>query len=196
VDARVDALLRALTPSAGSFPWAARARADIEGMRHFLAVALLASVLAGCGASALEIKRAHEARYHGPAIQLFMGAARAVDHKHYALDASDPDHGELYTLIKVFSETGDLESAGAGNVIQTSDKSIALAFHVRVVTAGAHDAYAIAVDPVIRRFVAGRPNADDVSIDDPSLPGWVHGRVDELEVEINDELSDFQIKTP
>jgi hypothetical protein len=165
-------------------------------MRHVLVVPLLASMVTGCAASALEIKRAHEAHYRGPAIQLYMGAARAVDHKHYALDASDPDHGELYTLIKVFSETGDLESAGSDNVIMVSGKSISLSFHVRVVSAGDHDEYAIAVEPMIKRIVAGRPNLDDLTIDDPSLPGWVHGRLDELEVEIHDELSDYEVKTP
>jgi hypothetical protein len=166
-------------------------------MRHHAAVSFvalgLAGIVTGCAASTAELKRAHDAHYHGPAVQLYMAAARAVDHKHYPLDVADPDHGTLTTATKVYSETGTMDAPGAGGIYDSTGKRYSLSFQVRVVAAGEHDEYAIDVEPTMKLLVAGRPNADALALDDPSLPGWLHGRVDELTVEIHDELADYEI---
>ena len=155
-----------------------------------LACAALLVSAAGCPPSAAQIKTARDAHYRGPPESLLQGAEEAATEQHYKIRESNPDAGAFITLDKVWSPEGETESTGAGDAIQVRDKSIIIAFVVRVVAAG-HDQFAIQIEPKIRRMYASRPNLDDLEPDDPSLPGWVGGKTDELTVAIHDKLAAF-----
>jgi hypothetical protein len=157
-------------------------------------VLLLAASLAGaCGPSAAQLARARNARYQGdPAamLQAVQGAVAA----HYKIEGVDPNEHQLVTENKIFSEDGAVENAGSGGAVQMSDRSIVLQYVVSLVAAD--DAFAIQIEPHIQRAYTDRSNTDELEPDDPSVPGWVHGRTDELSAAIHDGLASYEVKAP
>ena len=45
------------------------------------------------------------------------------------------------------------------------------------------------------RYHAGSPQPEPLSEDDPSVPGWAHGKVDSLAFDIHDALKEFEVKS-
>jgi hypothetical protein len=160
-----------------------------------LTCAVLVAATAGCPPGAAEIKTAREAHYRGPPEALFRGAESAATEQHYKIGEDNPDSGAFITLDKVWGPEGETESTGAGDAIQVRNKSIIIAFVVQVVPAG-HDQFAIHIEPKIRRLYSNRPNLDDLEPDDPSLPGWVQGKTDQLTVAIHDALAAYAVPAP
>jgi len=162
-------------------------------MRFIPICAVLA--LAACpSVDSAAVKRAHDARYQGDPTALLEAAAEATKAQHYLIDELDRDGGAFTTVDKVWSAEGETESVGNGDAIQVHNKSIFLAYVVRLVPAD--PGYQIEIEPHIRRYVADHPNLDDVKLDDPTLPGWVPVKIDELSVGIHDALATYEIKTP
>jgi hypothetical protein len=58
------------------------------------------------------------------------------------------------------------------------------------------DAWIVKVSPVILRKNSGMPKPDEVKEGDPSLPGWVESRVDQLALDIHKALAAFEVKQP
>jgi len=157
----------------------------------------LALVLAaaGCPPGAAQIKAARDAHYRGPPEALFQGAEAAAIAKYYKLGETDSAQEAFMTQPKVWGPNGENLTTGAGDAFEVHDNSIVIEYEVRVVAAG-HDRYAISIEPHIRRLRAGRPNLDDLKPDDPSLPGWVQGKTDDLTVAIHDNLAAYAVPAP
>ena len=156
--------------------------------------ALVACVaLAACGPNAAELYKARHAHYHGPPGELLDGAAAAVESEHYTIAGKDPQTGELTTKMKLWAENGDLETPGPGGYTHVQARNIGMVFRVRVTSVG-DNAYELAIDTHIERVFADRPNPDVLDPGDPSLPGWVHGRIDDLGVAIHDQLAAYEVK--
>jgi hypothetical protein len=58
------------------------------------------------------------------------------------------------------------------------------------------DNWQVAIEPVMMRYFAGRPNPDQLAPDDPSLPGWAPGKVEQLHHAIHEALASYEIKSP
>lgn len=160
-------------------------------MRSFL---LSLVVLAGCASNAAELHRSRVAVYQTDPTTLLQATAAAIEAQHYKVDAIDPDEGELVTHDKVFGPDGMTESVGAGDAIQVADRSIVLAFVVKTVPD--RDRWRLTVEPKIRRIFVDRPNLDDLTLDDPTTPGWVRTRLEELTIAIHDALAAYEVKSP
>lgn len=74
------------------------------------------------------------------------------------------------------------------------DRSIHLRMIVRLVPSG--DDWAVAIEPVMMRDCPGRPNPDHRKPDDPSLPGWTGGRVEQPYSACHRTLARYQDASP
>jgi hypothetical protein len=149
---------------------------------------------AACGPDLAQITRAHDAHYQGDPSAMFQAAEEAATGEHYKIDEDDADQRAFVTVNRMYGPEGDLESQGSGGFTQMRDRSIVLQFTVRIVPA--EQAFAVEIEPHIQRAFVDRPNTDQLAPDDPSVPGWVHGRTDELAVAIHDALAAYEVRTP
>ena len=150
---------------------------------------------AACAPSAAEVRTAHEAHYRGPPANLLKGAALVLEAQRYRIKQVNRDTMALATNDRVWDAEGGVESAGANGVVWMSDNSIAISYVVRVMPV-APGQFTIVIKPRIGRNPPGSPLAEDLRPDDPSLPGWVRGKIDHLAVAIHDELAAYVVPAP
>lgn len=155
-----------------------------------IAVALVALAVAACGASRAEVEVARTAHYRGDRLALFAAARRATADK-YQIAESDEVGLRIATAGRWYTPDGLGASERNGDMRDVPDRSVHLALIVRLVPRG--DDFAVAVDPVMLRYFSGRPNPDRLAPDDPSVPGWAHGRVDQLYSAIHRALAGYQV---
>ncbi len=157
------------------------------------AAAAGASALAACGASRQEVEVARVARYRGDRLALFQAARQATADR-YPIATSDEIALRIETAGRWYTPDGLGASERNDDMRDVPDRSIHLRLIVRLVPAG--DDWTVAIEPVMMRYFAGRPNPDRLRPDDPSLPGWTGGRVDQLYSAIHRALARYQVGSP
>ncbi len=161
-------------------------------MLKLLMVSLL--VLVGCGPTAAEIKTAKQTTYVGDALAIFNDVQRVVAENYKIADMGRTD--ETYRLVtqeQWYSPEGGRQSAGDGDYVQLVDRSIMLQLVVDVVPT-ASDRAVIQVAPRAVQHLSGSPKPRELAADDPNLPGWVTGRVDQLHHDIYKGLQKYVVK--
>lgn len=98
----------------------------------------------------------------------------------------------LATAPQWYSPEGGRQSAGAGDYVQVVDRSVQLMMIVRLVEQG--DRYMVTVTPKTFQHLSGSPQPRELEPDDPSLPGWVHGRVDSLHLDLHKALQKYAVQ--
>jgi hypothetical protein len=187
---------RSNTPLRGN-PLASGARAVYErGMRNLILTATIAA-LAACGASGKDVAMAKQARYAGDKLQLFGVMKSAVEGK-YKLDVSDETKLALRTTGRWYTPEG-LVSNWTPSDVGTSghklpDRSLNIALVAQLLPE--NDNWVVHIEPIILRFNANQPKLEPVRIDDPSLPGFVLGKSDELAFDVNKKLKQWEVKSP
>jgi hypothetical protein len=157
-------------------------------------VALIASLvvaLGACGPSGKQIATAKQARYQGDRLQLFAALKQAVESKYKVLMADEAAMG-LKTDGRWYNPEGQAVSATMGDVRDVPDQSLNVSFIVELLPEGSN--FVVSVKPVYLRYIKGRPNPDVLDVKDPSIPGWAHGKVDNLQVEIYDAMKPYAMK--
>jgi len=159
---------------------------------------LTASVfaLAACGHSGKDVAMAKQARYSGDKLQLFAGMKEAVE-KNYKIDVSDETKLGLKTTSRWYTPEGlvsnwtpsDVDTRGH----KLPDRSLNISLVAQVLPE--NDNWIVHVEPIILRFNASQPKLEPVRLDDPSLPGFVVGKSDELAFDINKRLKQFEVKS-
>ncbi|HLL24872.1 MAG TPA: hypothetical protein VK427_22215 [Kofleriaceae bacterium] len=166
-------------------------------MRNLVSItvvgALLALVIACGGASSTAIANAKQARFQGDKLELFAGAKAATEAK-YKLAKSDETTLGLQTAARWYSPEGLGVSATREDVRDLVDGSLNVVLVVELLQEGG-DKWVVSVRPVIFRFNKGQPKPDAVQPNDPSLPGWVRGKVDQLHYAIYEKLKPFEVRT-
>lgn len=160
-----------------------------RGMRIWI-VMLLA--LVACGPSGKEMAGAKTARFRGEPLVMF-GAAKEATEAKYKLAESDETTLSLVTAGRWYNPEGLGLTATMDNLGNVPDKSIFLSLVMKLVPEG--DAYTVRVTPTIMRYHEGRPNPDKLAATDPSLPGWVNGKVDQLQFDIYEVLKAYEVKS-
>jgi len=159
-------------------------------------VALFTTLTIGavaCGPSSKEIGTAKAARYQGDKLQLFATVKAAVESK-YQLVKSDETTLGMQTTARWYSPEGLATSATVDDPRDMPDKSIRMALVVTMLPDGSN--WIIKVTPIMHRKNAGMPKPDDLKEDDPSVPGWAIGKVDQLALEIHKALGTYEVKQP
>ncbi|HEY4181472.1 MAG TPA: hypothetical protein VGM90_31715 [Kofleriaceae bacterium] len=158
---------------------------------------LAAATLGGCGASAAEIKTAKTAEYKLPP-QSMLDIATQVAQIDYKLLAGSVDvvNGTFSTEPQWYHADGGRISAyneGTGDYVNAHGGDVQVWFVVEVRQIS--DNYvAVDVQPKTLQLIAGSPQPRELQTDDPNLPPWIHGRVDELALKIYDSAKQYAIK--
>jgi hypothetical protein len=156
---------------------------------------LLALVIAACGPSAAEIRHAQQAEYAGNGEEIFAIIQQAAEEDYQVADARS--HGgnlvdfELITQPQWYNPEGGRESAGAGDFVQLVDRSVQLSLIVEL-TEPRDGRLAVTVTPKTFQNIEGSPKPREIAPDDPTLPPWVTGRVESLQMKIYERLKRFQ----
>lgn len=163
---------------------------------HLMLKLMVVSVLliVGCGPSTAEIKTAKETTYVGDAVDIFNAAQQVVGENYKLQDVGRADEGfRLVTVEQWYSPEGGRQSAGGGDFVQVVDRSVLLQMIVDVVPT-ASDRVVIQVTPRTLQHISGSPKPRELAPDDPNVPGWVTGRVDQLHHDIYKGLQRYVVK--
>lgn len=159
-------------------------------MRFAMLIAAL--VIAACGPSSKELSGAKTAHYKGDKLVMFGAIKTAVGNK-YHIQKSDENTLGLQTIGRWFTPEGLAAGERDGDMRDVPDKSIQIALVVTMQPDG--DAYVVTVKPLMLRFLAGSPKPEPLTADDPSVPGWATGKVDQLALDIHTALAQYEVKS-
>jgi hypothetical protein len=138
--------------------------------------------LVACGPNSAEIKTAKTTTYQMAGTDLLQLAEQAAKEE-YKIGAVNQPELSFITQPRFYGPEGDLQSPGAGNFVQMQDRTIQLAFIVQVTELAGGDS-AVTVTPKTFQVISGSPKPRELAPDDPNLPGFVHGRADQLALDI------------
>jgi hypothetical protein len=161
-----------------------------RAMRNLVVTAAVAIGVVGCAASARTVAVAKTAQYRGDPLVMFAAARTAVAAK-YKLASSDETQLRIETADRWYTPDGLGASERTGGIRDVPDRSVNFKAVVKLLPAG--DAWKVSVDAVMLRYFTGRPNPDKLTLDDPSVPGWAIGKVDQLYAAVHDALHDYEV---
>ena len=149
---------------------------------------------------------AKQARYQGDKLQLFAGMKETVEGK-YKLDVSDETKLAVKTTARWYTPEGLVsnwspeDGRGTKGVSKsedgrsgTMDRALFISLVAQILPE--NDKWIVHVEPIILRYNEGQPKLEPVRPDDPSLPGFVKGKSDELAFDINKRLKQWEVKSP
>ncbi|MGE5187148.1 MAG: hypothetical protein ACM31C_34100 [Acidobacteriota bacterium] len=145
-------------------------------------VILIVAMVAACGPSASEVKTAKTTTYNADPQVILKAAMQAAEAEHYKLGEIDQENTRFATVPKYFTREGSERTPGAGDYVQLGDRAVSVTFIVTV--SGTPPIVAVDVTPKTFQVLAGSPQPRELKPDDPNLPGFVTGRVDELSLAI------------
>jgi hypothetical protein len=160
-------------------------------LKPLLALAVAVVFASACGSSA-EVKGARTAHYKGDKVEIFHAARSAVEAK-FPLEKTDENALIVQTIGRWYTPDGLTAAERMDDIRDVPDKSIHVAFIVALRADG--DSWVVDIKPKWFRFHAGQPNPEALSEDDISVPGFAHGKVDALAVDIHDALKQYEVKT-
>jgi hypothetical protein len=166
-------------------------------MRTLIAAVVAVAVavaVAGCAASRHDVAAAKAARYRGDQLEMFRGVRAAIADK-YTIELSDETTLRVVTTGRWYTPEGLGASERNGDMRDVPDRSIHLRMIVRLRPRDPDD-WAVEIEPVMVRYFTGRPDPDFLTLDDPSVPGWARGRVDQLHSAIHRMLERYQVASP
>ena len=153
---------------------------------------MVALAIAACGPSSKELSGAKTAHYKGDKLVMF-GAIKTTVAEKYKLQKSDETTLGLQTVGRWFTPEGLAAGERDGDMRDVPDKSLQIALVVTMQPDG--DAYVVTVKPLMLRFLAGSPKPEPLTADDPSVPGWATGKVDQLALDIHTALAQYEVKS-
>lgn len=155
--------------------------------------AMLAIAAVACGPSSKEVATAKSARYSGDKLELFAHVKAATEAK-YKVTKSDETSLGLQTEARWFSIEGlGVTPRSETDMRDVPDKSINIFMVVTMLPDGNN--WVVKIEPHLMRYNTGIPKPEPLKEGDPSLPGWVGGKVDELALAIHQELAKYEVKT-
>lgn len=160
---------------------------------NFLKLATLIAGLAlvACGPNTKELAGAKSARYKGDKLQMFAAIKTTTEAKYHIEKADETTLG-LQTVGRWYTPEGLAAGERNDDMRDVPDKSLRIALVVTMQADG--DTYLINVKPLMIRYIAGSPKPEAVAAEDPSVPGWASGKVDELAMDIHGALAAYEVK--
>jgi hypothetical protein len=155
-------------------------------------LAVLVLVVLGCGASSQEIARAKVATYSGTNGEIFQIVERVTAQDYKIGDEHDTS---LITEPQWYEPEGGRESPGQDNFVTMADRSVLLSLIV-VVDETEDGRHFVTITPKTFQHLNGSPKPRELKPDDPNLPPWITGRVEELYVRINNALKKYEVQQP
>jgi len=156
---------------------------------------LVVAIATACGPSSSEVRTARETLYNADPHVILKLAAEAAEGEKYRIGSVDEHEMTFVTAPKFYSSTGDLESAGADNIVVIRPGSLRVEFIVRVLAADPHHV-GVTVTPRTFQAIAGSPKPRELGPDDPYLPSFVTGRADALSLAIYQRAKSYALASP
>lgn len=158
---------------------------------------VVAAAATGCAAGGHAVGAARAARYHGDRLAMFAALRSAVAAK-YPLASSDETALRIETRARWYSPEGLGTTAEPSHDLRDMpDRSIHMKLMVALVPHGPDSAlWMVSIEPTMMRYFTGRPNPDRLTLDDPSVPGWAIGKVDQLHAAIHEALQPYEVVRP
>ncbi len=163
-----------------------------RAMRNLIIALLLTLLAVACGGNA-EVKAAKTAHYKGDKAAMFDIAKNTLA-QNYNIQKADEASLGMQTAGRWFTPEGLAAAESGGDMRMVPDNSLNIAMVVTFVPDG--DAYVVNVKPLMMRYHAGSPKPEPLTEDDPSVPGWAHGKVDRVAVDLHNALAQYEVKTP
>jgi hypothetical protein len=155
---------------------------------------LLLALACSCGASAGEVKTAQTTAYAAEPATLFTEMKAAVEGT-YKVAQTDQNTLALRTETRWYTPDGQIDTKAGANPSSVQDKSINLVFVVGLVKVDARS-YKVGVEPIILRKNELSSAPEQLKLDDPTVPGWVKGKTDTLQLEIYRRLKGYAVVEP
>ena len=150
------------------------------------------AIAAACGPSSKELAGAKSAHYKGDKLAMFATIKQTVEAK-YHIQKSDETSLGMQTVGRWYTPEGLAAGERNDDMRDVPDKSLNIVLVVTMQPDG--DAYVVTVKPLMIRYLAGSPKPEPVAADDPSVPGWATGKVDELSIAIHSALAPYEVKS-
>ena len=155
-------------------------------------VALLALAVPSCGPSNQELKQAKEATYNISGQEMF-DIAMQVTQRSFKIELVGDSKDWFSTKPKWYTSEGASETGGAGEFTIAHDGSINCQLKVAIVSDGTHSR--VIVKAIAGRYKAGMSALETFNDEDPSKPGWVNGKADQLMFDIWQAAKKYQTTT-
>jgi hypothetical protein len=156
-----------------------------------LGAALGVAPLAACGPSGKQLTTAKQARYQGDRQQIFAAIKQAVATDHKIQKVDDAAYS-LQTEGRWYNLEGQALPTPPDSFSGVPDQSLLISLTVAILPEG--ERHIVSVKPLIMRYNKGRLKPDPVEEADPRLPGWAHGKGDNLQVVLHDALKQYEVK--
>jgi hypothetical protein len=161
-------------------------------LRRFLlaTIASLALASVACGPSSGQVKTARSASYKTDADTVFKAVVSVVGRKYKVINA-DAASGMLRTEDAWYEKDGTSEDKKANDGVIAEDGSIVMYYLVKL--AGGPTEYQVEVHPMVAQVRDGYAAPIKIAEDDMAMPGWIHGRTDDLYLGIYDALKVYAV---
>ncbi len=161
-------------------------------LRRFLLAATASLTLSAtaCGPSSGQVKTARTASYKTDASTVFKVAMSVVGRKYKIINA-DANSGLLRTEDAWYEKDGTSEDKKANDGVIAEDGSIVMHYLVEVGTVA--DGVQVRVHPMVAQVRNGYAAPIKIAEDDLAMPGWIHGRTDDLYLGIYDALKAYAV---
>ncbi|MEZ4398622.1 MAG: hypothetical protein R3B06_01290 [Kofleriaceae bacterium] len=150
----------------------------------FTFVAIFAMV--ACGPSAAQIKTARTAQYNTTASAAFQAGVAALPANGFKIDQADPVAGRALSQARWFERDGTSAAKDANGNPRVADGAVVVAFEIGVVSEGS--TVSVKVVPHVQQHRDGLSATVPLAEDDPSMPGWIHGMLDNIYLDIYNKL--------
>lgn len=161
-------------------------------LRRFLLAISATSLLAlgACGPSSGQVKTARNATYRADADTVFRAVVTVVGKKYKVINA-DAASGMLRTQDYWFEKDGTSEDKIGEQGVRAEDGSIIMYYLVKL--AGGPTEYKVEVIPMAAQIRTGYAAPFPLKEDDMAMPGWVHGKTDDLYLAIYEALKVYAV---
>lgn len=163
-------------------------------LRRFLlagfAALALTSSFGACGPSSGQVKTARTASYKTDANTVFKAVVDVVGRKYKVINA-DAATGKLRTEDAWYEKDGTSEDKKANDGVMAEDGAIVMYYLVEL--AGGPDTYQVEVHPMVAQVREGYASPLKLAEDDLAMPGWVHGKTDDLYLAIYESLKLYAV---
>ena len=163
----------------------------MKNLASSLQLGVLFALVVSCGASAAEIKTARETRYKAAPATLY-AEVKAVTEGEYKTAVSDEGALVLQTQARWYTPDGQIDTTRGDNPSRLQDNSINLSLVVGLVKVDA-DSYKVQIEPIVLRQHGLTSKPDRLDAKDPLVPGWVHGKLESLQVSIFERLKPYAV---
>ncbi len=151
-------------------------------------------IAAACGPSAAEVRTAQHTAYDAEPQVILKAAMQAAEDEHYQIAEVDQANATFTTVPKYFTKEGGARTAGAGNWVLIGDRGVSLVMIVTVT--GGTPPVSVDVTPRTFQVMEGSPQPRELKPDDPNLPGFVTGRVEQLSLAIYERAKPYAVASP